>query len=306
MNVTKKMTWLFVINPVAGNKGDIDLQRLITDYYNNESIDLHFLETTGKSDRERIAKKLRDIRPDLAVAVGGDGTVNLLASELLNQNIPLGIVPTGSANGMATELGIPNDVEHALDVLAKGKTKTIDQLRINDNHLAIHLCDLGMNARIIRRFDQERIRGFYGYARQFFRELNKPSEFHCTVRCPGQPVIRYKAVMVVLLNTHVYGNGAVINPQGNINDGKLEIVVIKPYRWHYIFRMLVAFFTGNIHKVKHVRVHSCNSVTLDLLPGQDMQIDGEHKGKTKTVKAKVLHDSLTGVYNQGKEAGALV
>jgi diacylglycerol kinase (ATP) len=300
MNVTKKMTWLFVINPVAGNTGDIDLQHLITDYYNNESIDLHFLETRGKSDSERIAKKLRDIRPDLAVAVGGDGTVNLLASELLNQNIPLGIVPTGSANGMATELGIPNDVEHALDVLAKGKTKTIDQLRINDNHLAIHLCDLGMNARIIRRFDQERIRGFYGYARQFFRELKKPSEFHCTVRCPGQPNVRYKAVMVVLLNTHVYGTGAVINPQGNINDGKFEIVVIKPYQWHYIFRMFVAFFTGNIHKVKHVRVHSCNNTILDLSPEQDLQIDGEHKGKIKTIKADILPASITVVYNQNE------
>ncbi|MFP4664948.1 MAG: diacylglycerol/lipid kinase family protein [Bacteroidales bacterium] len=304
MNVRKNEIWLFIINPVAGNKRDIDIQQLITDYFKNEPVDIHFLETKGTSDRERIANRLSEISPDFAVAVGGDGTVNLLASDLLNQNIPLGIVPTGSANGMATELGIPKNIERALDILSERKLKTIDLLQINDKYLAVHLCDLGMNARIIRRFEQKSIRGFYGYARQFFRELNKPSKFSCIIRYPDQADMQYQAVMVVILNTHVYGTGAVINPQGKINDGKFEVVVIKPYRWYFIFRLLIAFFSKNIQKVKKVDIHSCQAVTIDLIPGQEMQVDGEHQGNLTSIKAEVLHDSLTVIYNQGKEAGA--
>jgi diacylglycerol kinase (ATP) len=154
-----------------------------------------------------------------------------------------------------------------------------------------------MNARIIKRFDQEKIRGFYGYTRQFFKELKSPSHFKCIIDCEGKKRRKYKAVMVVMTNTHFFGTGAVVNPTGKLDDGKFEIVVIKPYPWHYIFHMVLAFFTGNIHRLRHIRTLSCEKAIISIRPDQDLQVDGEPVGEFKQLEVEVLPSAINIIYN---------
>jgi diacylglycerol kinase family enzyme len=103
--------------------------------------------------------------------------------------------------------------------------------------------------------------------------------------------------MVVMLNTHFYGTGAVINPTGKINDGKFEIVIIKPYPWYYIFHMFFAFFTGNIHRSRHVRILSCKKARIKLRPRQDLQVDGEPVGQFRNIETEILHSAINIIYN---------
>ncbi|MFO8000101.1 MAG: diacylglycerol kinase family protein [Marinilabilia sp.] len=292
---------LFVINPVAGRHNHSDLKDELTVHCKNHALLPVFLETTGQNDKTRIISALETYSPQTAVAVGGDGTVNILAEILKNRPVKLGIIPTGSANGMAYELNLPTNIDQAFSVIARGASKRIDLLKINRQYTAVHLSDLGMNARIIKRFDHEKIRGLYGYARQFFKELKTPSSFKCTIVCNKQRQRKYKAVMVVMLNTHFYGTGAVVNSMGQIDDGKFEIVIIKPYPWHYIFRMLIAFFTGNIHRLRHVRILSCRRAIITVKPAQDLQIDGEPTGEVKSIEAEVIPSAIEVIYNDQAE-----
>jgi YegS/Rv2252/BmrU family lipid kinase len=297
MNSSENRNILFVINPISGNNQRNDVSGEITAFCKKHSLRHRFVETTGENDKEKISESLKSQNPDTVVAVGGDGTVNLVASLLAGSKIKLGIIPTGSANGMAFELNIPSNIEQAMAVIDRDVSRPVDLLKINREHLAIHLSDLGMNARIIKRFDQEKIRGLYGYARQFFKELKSPSRFNCIVDCEGKKRRKYKAVMIVMTNTHFFGTGAVVNPTGKIDDGKFEIVVIKPYPWYYIFHMVFAFFTGNIHRLRHIRTLSCQHATLKMQPVQDLQVDGEPVGEIKQLEVEVVPSAIHIIYN---------
>ena len=292
---------LFVINPAAGSHSRINLKDELTLQCQKHHLSPIFLETTGTDDKVAIIGAIESHTPYAVVAVGGDGTVNQVAGILQHRREKMGIIPTGSANGMAYELNLPTNIAQSVAVIARGASRPIDLLRINKKHTAIHLSDLGMNARIIKRFDHDKIRGLWGYARQFFKELRSPSNFKCRVLCNKKRQRKYKAVMVVILNTHFFGTGAVVNSTGKIDDGKFEIVIIKPYPWHYIFRMLIAFFTGNIHRLKHVRIESCRHAQITVKPGQDLQIDGEPAGEVKSVEAEVLPSAIEIIYNDQVE-----
>jgi diacylglycerol kinase (ATP) len=297
MNTPKITTILLVINPISGSRNKSHLKNEITKHCKACHLNPVFFETTGKDDHIKITEALDKHAPHVLVAVGGDGTVNLVASILIGKNMKLAIIPTGSANGMAYELNIPANIEQAVSIISKDISRPIDLLKINGKHLAVHLSDLGMNARIIKRFDEEKIRGLYGYARQFFKELKSPSHFRCIIHCDGKHRRKYKAVMVVMLNTHFYGTGAVVNPTGKINDGKFEIVVIKPYPWYYIFHMLVAFFTGNIHRLRHIRILSCKHARIQMSPAQDLQVDGEPTGEFNKLEVNIIPSAIDVIYN---------
>jgi diacylglycerol kinase (ATP) len=297
MTTSENRKILFVINPISGNNRKINIEKEVTRISKSNSLRPFFLKTTGRNDKRRITKAIESSNPDTVVAVGGDGTLNLVASLLINTKIKLGIIPTGSANGMAFELNIPTNLEQAVTIISRNVSTPVDLLKINKRFVAIHLSDLGMNARIIKRFDEEKIRGLYGYARQFFKELKSPSHFRCIVECSPKYRRKYKAVMVVMLNTHFYGTGAVINPTGKINDGKFEIVIIKPYPWYYIFHMFLAFFTGNIHRLQHVRILSCKKARVKLRPSQDLQVDGEPIGKFRNIEIEILPSAINMLYN---------
>lgn len=293
---------LFVINPISGSNRSLDIKGDIAASCDKHGLNAHFYETTGKDDGQKIESEISVIKPQGVIAVGGDGTVSLVAKLLIGSSVKLGIIPTGSANGMAFELNIPNRIDDAIALIGAGVSKRIDLLRINKQHVAIHLSDLGMNARIIKRFDQEDIRGIYGYARQFFKEVRSPSHFRCTIACDRQKRHRpYKAVMIAMLNAHFFGTGAVVNPTGKINDGLFEIVVIKPYPWYYFLHMVVAFFTGNIHRLQHVRTISCLQATIELQSPQDLQIDGEPLGLVGRVELEILPSAVDVYFNSQQD-----
>ncbi len=302
MNNDKIREILFVINPVSGSNQKSNIKVVLSKSCQRHRLIPHFLETKGHDDQAKVKEAISYTKPYAVVAVGGDGTVNLVAALLLDRSIKLGIIPTGSANGMAFELNIPSVIDEAIGLIGADVSKRVDLLRINQKYLAIHFSDLGMNARIIRRFDQDNIRGFYGYARQFLKELKSPSQFRCTISCDGQEHHhKYKAVMIAMLNTHFYGTGAVVNPTGKINDGFFEIVVIKSYPWYYIFHMVVAFFTGNIHRLRHVRTLSCQQATIELHSPQDLQVDGEPIGKVKRVELEILPSAIEVFFNNRED-----
>ncbi|HER10015.1 MAG TPA: diacylglycerol kinase family lipid kinase [Bacteroides sp.] len=282
---------LFFLNPGAGSGIPPELRSAIGELSDREGMDCPVHELSTDDSPEQIGQLLDDLNPSIAVAAGGDGTVNLVAHSLMNREIKLGIIPLGSANGLAYQLKIPADPMEALHLVTTGNSRKIDMLRVNDRHLCLHMSDLGMNARVIRRYDDADAKGFYGYARQYFRELGMRSKFRYTIRTDDR-IRSSKAVMVVLANGSYYGTGASISPEGELDDGWFEVVAIRSYPFWFLLYMFLSLFTRKIGQRSFSRIIRCRKVDITVIPPQELQVDGEPLGPHSQISCKIIPENI--------------
>lgn len=286
----KPMKILFFINPNSGADNKTNPAEIIGQIMQQKKISYKIHELKKNTETKTIINEIKKTNPQIAVAAGGDGTVNLVASSLIGLEVPLGILPLGSANGMAFELGIPTKLEDAIQNLLTGKTQPIDAVKINGSHISLHLSDFGMNARVIKGFENEGKRGFGRYFKHFIKVLRTPRNFRCIIETPGKTYI-HRALMVVIANSGSYRSGAVINPTHKKDDGRFEIIVLKPKK-HWIIRNSIAAFTGNFHNQPNIATYECTSAKITVRPSQELQVDGELLGKQQSVDAEIIKHAL--------------
>jgi len=282
---------LFVINPISGDINKNGLRKEVKAHCENE-VEYTFIETSGENDKEKINEKIKDYEPTDVIACGGDGTVNLIAELLIDTPTSLGIIPLGSANGLATELNIEEDIEESLSIIIANNKTSIDTLLINDVYYCLHLSDMGLNAKLIKRFSKSTQRGKLGYARHFFETLFNKTPKNYSFNFENETA-EYNAEMVVFANAKKYGTGAIVNPLGKINDGKFEVCVFKPYPWYALFRLTYLFFSGKLNYSPFVKIYSTTKVDVTCNSPEHLQIDGELMGKHKKVSVKVIPKKLT-------------
>lgn len=279
-----KLKILFVINPVSGGKEKHDWEASVREYFKDKPHAIEFYLLTGKDDKVSIQHHIERILPDRVVAVGGDGTVRMIADMLKETTMSLGILPAGSANGMAKELKIPLQAEEALNIIANGESRKIDIVKINEEEICIHLSDVGLNAMLVKYFEGSKKRGMWGYGRAVLKVLWKKQSLHVIIKTDDRQIKR-KAYMIVIANAQTYGTGAVINPEGKLDDGLFEIVVVRKLNVLELLKMLIT------HKPFHPnRVEVFQTKNLELLIKRKtyFQVDGEYLGKTTCVKARIL------------------
>lgn len=278
---------LFVINPISGGKAKIEWENFVRDYYKNIPGNIEFYILTGENDEDSLKHWIDRLKPEAVVAVGGDGTVSLVAKQVLGKDIALGILPAGSANGMARELKIPENINDALDIIANGQTKQADVIDVN-GHICLHLSDIGLNAQLIKHFEEGKLRGKLGYATKVIKTLWTKSWMTLRINVHGKEVTM-KALMVVLANATMYGTGAVINPEGDLYDGKFEVVIMKRLALSELFKMWVKPQPFNPEKIK---LYPATSVSIQTTRKVHFQVDGEYLGKVHTVDANIVAGKL--------------
>ncbi|MBC7826946.1 MAG: diacylglycerol kinase family lipid kinase [Chitinophagaceae bacterium] len=279
---------LFALNPVSGGKSNQNWEVSIREYFKDLQHTIEIFMLGGENDGESLQHYINTIRPDRVVAVGGDGTVQMAAKQLLGSGIPLGILPAGSANGMAKELDIPNTPVEALDIVVNGMIRAADVIRINKSEICLHLSDIGLNAKLIKYFEQSNWRGKLGYARVLFKALRRKRTMRVLIDLNGEKVER-DAFMIVLANASKYGTGAVINPKGNLYDGLFEVVIIRKFSIGEIFKMFIEFLPLNPRKTEII---PATSVVINTYSNAHFQIDGEYLGKVKQVEASIVPGQL--------------
>jgi len=280
---------LFVINPISGGKIKTDWETSIREFYSTRvASSIEFFVLDGQHDRDSLCHWIDKVKPQKVVAVGGDGTVSIVARELVGTGIALGILPAGSANGMARELGIPLTPDEALEVIENGQIKDADVLKVNDEHICLHLSDIGLNAQLIKHFEEGKLRGKLGYATKVIKTLWTKKNMTVSIRIKDQEVT-INAIMVVLANASKYGTGAVINPEGNLYDGKFEVVVMKRLAISELFKM---WFRPQPFNPKKIRLFPATSVVINTRSKVHFQVDGEYLGKVKRVEAQILAGQL--------------
>jgi diacylglycerol kinase (ATP) len=282
---------LYVINQKSGTESKDGPEVIIEKFMSENQTEYELFYLTGKDDQKKIHERINKFKPETVVASGGDGTINFVASIIIGKPLKLGVIPSGSANGLAFELGISEKVSEALQLIITGNAKPMDVVKINEDHISLHLSDVGINARIVKEFEKENSRGFKGYIKHFYKEMLKPQRSYKCVIKTENGVFKHRAHMTVIANASKYRTGANINPNGQIDDGLFEVIVIKPHQ-KWLWKSFIGAFTGKFDQQPHIETYKCASAVINTFPLQELQVDGEGLGKTGEIRASIIKHAL--------------
>lgn len=295
------MKLLFVVNPISGgvDKGPFlkDAKILCKKY----GIDYEIFKTTGKNDEENLKLVLNDVNPDKVVSVGGDGTTLFTSVVLKNTQYSMGIIPLGSANGMAAELFVNlNPIKALKDIIMSQVVAGLDMVVVNDEFYTIHIGDVGVNAQIVEAYEKDKNRGMATYAKYFIDELNQLQPFRYTIKANGQN-FEGKGLMIGICNSRKYGTGVPLNITGNPMDGKFEIVIVKNIDLNSLIKAGLSKFDEMFHDSQNGIVISTDEAEINFHQPRLLQLDGEVMGKFEKLNIKVLKGAVNFISNNNNK-----
>lgn len=283
MSGNKRPDILFVINAGAG-PDEISWQDIISNYFTGKELLIEYLFLDKSPDFTALKDHIKNCGAKKVVAVGGDGTVTMVAKLIAGSDKALGILPAGSANGMAKELNIPENAEVALSIIENGLISPCDAIKINGKDICLHLSDIGLNAQLIKYFDEGKLRGKWGYARVIIKTLLRSKKMKISILSKGRETFT-EAFMVVIANASKYGTGAVINPEGILDDGEFEVVIVRKLSFKELLKML---FKPRKFDSDKIEIFHATSIKINTRKKVHFQIDGEYMGRVNTIDAVIL------------------
>ena len=282
------MKLLFVVNPISGGVNKEPFLKEAKGICKKYGIPYEVFKTTGKDDLKNLKQLLSNVRPDKVISVGGDGTTLFTSIALLNTNYPLGIIPLGSANGMATELFVNTiPIEAFKDILFSEVIEGLDMVVVNKEHYSIHIGDVGVNASIVESYEKDKNRGMATYAKYFLEELKQLKPFNFSITANGK-TINEKGLMVGICNSRKYGTGIPLNIKGNPMDGKFEIVVVEKMNTSTLLKAGLSRFDENFHDSQNGISISTTKAQINFEEPRMLQLDGEVIGKFSELNIEIL------------------
>jgi len=221
------------------------------------------------------------------VAWGGDGTVNEVGSALVGSDATLAIVPSGSGNGLASELGIPLEPVGAFQVVFEGRSRVIDAGEL-DGHLFFNIAGIGLDARVAHRFAQGGLerRGFVRYLELAAREIASFTPHEYTVTVDGR-VLNVRPLLIAIANARQYGNGALIAPEALLDDGKLDLVVVGYLPAWRVLMHAPKLFAGTVAQVPGVSITKTTTLGITSDVPLVYHVDGEPHVGGQCVNARI-------------------
>jgi diacylglycerol kinase (ATP) len=277
--------YLYIVNPVSGTgEGRKEVEKRLRSSLSDAEIMVW--KTSGQDDVENIRHLCREKIWEAILVGGGDGTVNLVARELIGKKIPIGIIPMGTSNGLATCLGIDDEGE-ALSVIQSGKTVCADMIQVNEK-ISFHLCDFGFNANLIKRLKGQRKKGILNFFRSTLQEFLQMKPYRFSLQPIDGEQQELEANMLVVANGNKYGTGALINPESRIDDGLIEVIAINPDRFSDLVSLFIAMFRGTLHEIPKVKTWKTKELTVLNHDGAGFHVDGEYEGTVQNVHFKCI------------------
>jgi diacylglycerol kinase family enzyme len=284
---------LFIVNPVSGDVDKEPFLEKAARLCNTYGIVYEFFKTTGKDDHKKALRKYKQFKPDRVLSVGGDGTALFVAKLLLDTSCPMGIIPLGSANGMATELFVSTDPIQALkDVIMSEITADLDMIKINDQFHMLHIGDVGINAGIVSSYEKDENRGIVIYAKYFLEELTKLKPFKVSINANGKN-IETDVLMVAICNARKYGTGLPLNLIGNPMDGKFEIVLIEKIDSSSLISAGLAAFDEKFYDSQINQVIQTEEAEIEFEEPRLLQLDGEILDKFQKLHVKIVKGAVS-------------
>lgn len=310
-----------VTNPLSGHGKGAEVAVAATDQFAARGIEVTVVHGDSAADTERLLREtLADpaTRPDAVVAAGGDGLVCVTLQAVVGTGVPLGLVPGGTGNDLARELGIPDETTAAVDVVLAGKTRTVDLGTVEaqpigkssgtggpvlgDGADATHpaldatrpiwfatVTGTGLDARVTLRANEMRWpKGPIRYTLAALLELAGKLAVPYRIELTGSPdhpdgtVLELDACMVAVGNTRTYGGGMLICPDAEIDDGLLDLTVVGAMSRLDMIRLLPTLSSGK--RIDHPAAVQYRAAEIRLTaPGAPATADGDPVGMLPAV-----------------------
>ena len=280
---------LFIINPISGGKKKDDVPDLIRNNLDAELFEYEIVFTNHAFHGSKLARKaVGDYQ--YIIAVGGDGTINEIASSVAGTDAVLGILPFGSGNGLSRFLGIPMDTAEAIKNLNGRRIEAIDAGRFNRQWF-FNMAGMGFDAHIAEVFSHDKNRGFCAYIKSSFGEIMgyKGESFHLEI--DGMPYDR-DAFMLSIANSSQYGNNAHVSPHASVQDGLLDVCIIKHFPLYKFPAMGLRMFNGTADKSKYVEIIPGKHILIKRDADGPVHLDGEPQIMGPDVEIDVVPGAL--------------
>lgn len=265
----------FIVNPVSGRRASRARRReRVAAFIARHGLDAPLLESRGPGHATELARAAVAEGRGLVVSVGGDGTMNEVASALVGQPTFFGLVPCGSGNGLARDLGLPLSVDRALDLLLDARVRVIDTGVVNGRPF-FNVAGFGLDAEIAQRFNACRERGLVSYFRLGFGALRRTPLERLVIEPDGGPSEELDSFLTALANSTQYGNNAHVAPRARLDDGRIDVVVVRSRNPVLAFWLGLRAFAGTLDRAASVRSLQAARFTIRRAGPAAVHTDGE-------------------------------
>jgi len=278
---------LFILNP---NAGIIPVKLIITKELQRRKNELSYFKSLSIDESGSHIKQSFD-KFDVFVAAGGDGTVRSVATELIGSKKILGVLPLGSGNGFARELGFKTNIRSLLKDIKKEESHNIDVIMLN-NQVCLNVAGVGFDSFVAHSFDKFKARGFWSYVWAILINFFTFRPVSVKIKIPGEENISENLFFMTIANTRQFGNNAYIAPDASPNDGIIDIVLVKPFPKIMLPVFAWRLLRGTLKNSKYIRyIKTDKSFTIHTTEIR-FHIDGEPVELSGDITVSIKHNIL--------------
>ncbi len=288
------MKILCILNPIAGGGRTAGrVTSAIHNTFRETNATYEIVSTQKKGDGVALSGKAAKEEYTLVVAIGGDGTVNEVATGLVGTNTALGIIPVGSGNGLARGLRIPLDYQEACQLLLCGKKRKIDVGQVCGRYF-FATSGIGFDAHVGKVYNERpgHSRGLLPYVQLAITEYSKYTPQEVTLDCNGK-TFTYTPFVLTVANVEQYGSGAIIAPRAVPNDELFDVIIIPRSHVFQIIYHLPKLFLGTMDTFPDFKTHKTKSLSITRSSPGPIHVDGEAFIAGKVMEYSLLPHALS-------------
>lgn len=278
---------LFILNPQAGFN---PIKLIISKDLQRRKNELSCFKSLSIDDSGTHIKQSFD-KYDVFVAAGGDGTVRSVASELIGTEKILGVLPLGSGNGFARELGFKTNIRSLLKDIKKEESHKIDVIMLNDQ-VSLNVAGIGFDSYVAHSFDKLKTRGFWAYVWAILINFISYKSVYLELNIRGEEIIDDKYFLLTIANTRQFGNNAFIAPEARPNDGIIDIVLVKPFPKIMLPLFAWRLMRGTLKNSKYIRYIKTDKPFTLKTKEIKFHIDGEPVLLSGDITISIKHNIL--------------
>lgn len=280
----------FIINPISGTQNKRRIPKLIDHLLDREQWMPDVVFTEYKGHATELAARYAALGYYAVVAVGGDGTVNEVATGLRDKQTALGIIPVGSGNGFARHLGISMLVNRAIERLNHVEAVSADYGMANDLPFFV-TCGTGFDAYISEDFQKAGKRGLATYVEKIFKDFFSYSPAHYRIEGDGVD-IDTNAFLITFANCNQWGNAAQIAPKASIQDGKMDIAIVSKLPLIAAPAFALRLFTKSINDSFCMNSITAKEVILHRDEAAPFHLDGDPVQMPEDIRIRIVQDGI--------------
>lgn len=292
---------IFIVNPISGTQSKELILNLLDEKIDKEKYTWDVVYTKRAGHAIEIAAQAAEMKTDVVVAIGGDGTINEIGRSLVHTETALGIIPCGSGNGLARHLHIPMEPKKALEIINDGICDIIDYGKINGTDFFC-TCGVGFDAFVSLKFANAGKRGLLTYLEKTLQEslTYQPETYELETE---DGTYKYKAFLIACGNASQYGNNAYIAPQATLTDGLLDVTILEPFTVLDVPSLAFQLFNKTIDQNSRIKTFRCKNLRIHRSKPGVIHFDGDPMQADENVNIEIIQKGLRVIVpqnNRGK------